>query len=447
MASTYVAEAMRWLAPYDEAGGAHRHGTIAGRRRGDRPTVLVADDNPDMRRYVAGLLADAYDVVTAEDGAAALEAARSIHPDLVLSDVMMPNLDGFGLLQALRADAATAGNAGHPPVRPGRGGFGRRGARGGSGRLPGEALLRRRAPRQGAVEPGARADPACGRAPRARDRRRAAGDARPEPVRSARRCSRSPPTTSRACSGPRSGGDWFEAIDLGRARTALVVGDVMGKGIRAAATMGQLRSVVRAYAGLDLSPADLLEAVDARVRELGTDQIASCIYAVVDSRSSLARVRQRRAPPAAARQSRRQHVERLDAPLGPPLGAGPVALRQGEVRLEPGSMLVLYTDGLVETRAGDTDERIDRVAEIATSLDRRHRRPARGPGRRTLCPSGSSDDVAILVARVQPVGHLPTSETLIEPDLDGGGLRPSVRLRDASPDGRRAPHRAISSCS
>ena len=77
--------------------------------RDGRPTVLVADDNPDMRRYIAGLLADAYDVVTAQDGAAALEAARSVRPDLVLSDVMMPNLDGFGLLQALRADAATCG--------------------------------------------------------------------------------------------------------------------------------------------------------------------------------------------------------------------------------------------------------------------------------------------------------------------------------------------------
>ena len=91
--------------------------------------------------------------------------------------------------------------------------------------------------------------------------------------------------------------------------------------------MGQLRSVVRAYAGLDLSPADLLEAVDARVRELGTEQIASCVYAVVDSRVVIARVRERRAPPAAAR--RCGAVRRLDAPLGPPLGAGPVAFSSG----------------------------------------------------------------------------------------------------------------------
>ena len=135
-----------------------------------------------MRRYVAGLLADAYDVVMAHDGAAALEAARSVRPDLVLADVMMPNLDGFGLLQALRADAATCGT----PV----------------------ILLTARAGEDSAVEGlEAGADDylvkpfsaiellarvrsnlelertrRAGRAARARYRHRAAGQARPEPV-------------------------------------------------------------------------------------------------------------------------------------------------------------------------------------------------------------------------------------------------------------------------
>ena len=70
------------------------------------PTVLVADDNPDMRRYIAGLLADTYNVVTVGDGSAALEAARSVRPDLVLSDVMMPKLDGYGVVEQIKCEPA-----------------------------------------------------------------------------------------------------------------------------------------------------------------------------------------------------------------------------------------------------------------------------------------------------------------------------------------------------
>ena len=82
--------------------------------------------------------------------------------------------------------------------------------------------------------------------------------------------------------GTQVGGDWYDVIELGGGRTALVVGDVMGRGVRAAAVMGQLRAAVRAYARLDLPPADLLESLDGLVRELGEDQIVTCIYAVFD---------------------------------------------------------------------------------------------------------------------------------------------------------------------
>ena len=80
--------------------------------------------------------------------------------------------------------------------------------------------------------------------------------------------------------GTQVGGDWYDVIELGGGRTALVVGDVMGRGVRAAAVMGQLRAAVRAYARLDLPPADLLESLDGLVREIGEDQIVTCIYAV-----------------------------------------------------------------------------------------------------------------------------------------------------------------------
>src|SRR4029079_421939 len=81
--------------------------------------------------------------------------------------------------------------------------------------------------------------------------------------------------------GPRVGGDWYDLVDLGDDdHTAVVIGDVMGRGVRAAAVMGQLRTTVRAYARLGLGPAALLEQLDGVVRDLGDEQIVTCVYAV-----------------------------------------------------------------------------------------------------------------------------------------------------------------------
>jgi PAS domain S-box-containing protein len=119
-ARPYVEEALRWIPPGERDGAREEEGEIARpaaagadegaparreeRRRGARPRVLFADDNADMRDYVRRLLARRYDVEVVADGRAALEAARRARPALVLSDVMMPRLDGFALLQELRAD-------------------------------------------------------------------------------------------------------------------------------------------------------------------------------------------------------------------------------------------------------------------------------------------------------------------------------------------------------
>ncbi|HEY1379348.1 MAG TPA: ATP-binding protein [Gemmataceae bacterium] len=115
-ASPYLAEAARWLpGPAPDTGpaaGPEGRGAddLSGRapRAGVRPRVLVADDNADMRRYIARLLGGAYDVGEAADGRAALAAARERPPDLMLADVMMPELDGFSLVRELRADPSTA---------------------------------------------------------------------------------------------------------------------------------------------------------------------------------------------------------------------------------------------------------------------------------------------------------------------------------------------------
>jgi PAS domain S-box-containing protein len=119
-ASLFVEEALRWLPdadPVPALGGDVRTAqeSTSGlapalqRRDVERPMVLVADDNADMRQYLVRLLSEHYRTEAVADGEAALLAARERTPDLILSDVMMPRLDGFGLLQALRADPRTSG--------------------------------------------------------------------------------------------------------------------------------------------------------------------------------------------------------------------------------------------------------------------------------------------------------------------------------------------------
>ncbi len=114
-ASPFVEEALRWL-PDAEKDPSDRNGLtedvislpLATPAQGERPRILVADDNSDMRQYVARLLAGEYQVEAVPDGVAALAAVRRHTPDLIVSDVMMSRLDGFGLLKELRADPRTA---------------------------------------------------------------------------------------------------------------------------------------------------------------------------------------------------------------------------------------------------------------------------------------------------------------------------------------------------
>jgi signal transduction histidine kinase len=103
-AAAHAAEATRWAG----ASRAEGRDPEAAPAKTESARVLVVDDNADLRQYLSGLLSPTYDVATATDGLAALEAVRARMPDIVVSDVMMPGLDGFGLLRALRADASTA---------------------------------------------------------------------------------------------------------------------------------------------------------------------------------------------------------------------------------------------------------------------------------------------------------------------------------------------------
>ncbi|MEU9666368.1 SpoIIE family protein phosphatase [Streptomyces bobili] len=194
------------------------------------------------------------------------------------------------------------------------------------------------------------------------------------------------------------GGDWFDVIPLEDGKTALVVGDVMGSGIDAAATMGRLRTATTTLASLDLDPEVLLEHLD-RITS-GLDHfIATCVYAVHDPRLGRFRIANAgHLPPARVRPG--HPPELLDLPTGAPLGVGGVAFSSTDVDFAPGDQLVLYTDGLVETRKHSLDERLDAMLALLDD-------PARPLEElcdlllRALHHPDNHDDVALLVARAR----------------------------------------------
>ncbi|MFJ8001136.1 SpoIIE family protein phosphatase [Streptomyces sp. NPDC096310] len=151
------------------------------------------------------------------------------------------------------------------------------------------------------------------------------------------------------------GGDWYDVITLGAGRTALVIGDVMGRGVRAAAVMGQLRTAVRAYARLDLPPHEVLQLLDGLAAEIDASQIATCVYAVHDPNEGRLVYASAGHLPILVRAADGS-VERAEDPTGPPLGTGGWLHTSGSIGLPPGSTAVLYTDGLVERRGEDIDE-------------------------------------------------------------------------------------------
>jgi PAS domain S-box-containing protein len=200
--------------------------------------------------------------------------------------------------------------------------------------------------------------------------------------------------------GTQVGGDWYDVISLGGGRTALVVGDVMGRGVSAASVMGQLRAATRAYARLALPPATLLRYLDELVREIGEDQIVTCIYAVFDPADRALRFANAgHLPPIVATPDRGAQV--VDGQENPPLGAGPFTLLEHEVRLPAAARVVLYTDGLVERRGHDLEVGVKTLAEHLADLSG----PMHGMPEKlvsAMLPHGPDDDVAILLAQVDP---------------------------------------------
>ncbi|MFR9794891.1 SpoIIE family protein phosphatase [Streptomyces sp. MS06] len=213
------------------------------------------------------------------------------------------------------------------------------------------------------------------------------------------------------------GGDWYDVVEAGEDGLALVIGDVQGHGVQAAATMGQLRSAVRAFALGDRPPGEVMSGVNHLLIDLDPGQFASCCYVRLDPATGRARaVRAGHPPPLLRHADGRTRV--VDLPVGVVLGVEsgahyPVA----ELYLEPGSVLALYTDGLVERPGSDID---DGITALRLALARSGAPAGRTDGRALadladrLTASARQavdrpDDIALLLATRRAEGDGPAS--------------------------------------
>ncbi|MEV6118818.1 SpoIIE family protein phosphatase [Streptomyces sp. NPDC052109] len=205
------------------------------------------------------------------------------------------------------------------------------------------------------------------------------------------------------------GGDWYDVITLGGGRTALVIGDVMGRGVRAAAVMGQLRTAVRAYARLDLPPHEVLQLLDGLAMEIDANQIATCVYAIHDPNEGRLVYASAGHLPILVRDENGT-VCRADEPTGPPLGTGGWMHASGSIALGPGATAVLYTDGLVERRDADLDEGIAALGGALAGATGTPQVICDRLVRSAGVTADHDDDVAVLVlqhpARTGPDGDL-----------------------------------------
>ncbi|MGP4112983.1 SpoIIE family protein phosphatase [Streptomyces sp. 4N509B] len=215
--------------------------------------------------------------------------------------------------------------------------------------------------------------------------------------------------------GAEAGGDWFDVIPLHGGRVALVIGDVTGHGLRPAATMGRLRTAVRTLSALDLSPAELLARVNALSSDIAQHPddplLATCLYAVYDPAShSCTLANAGHLPPVLCGvdperpASGHLSAEVLRLPPGAPLGLEGTRFEERRLAMPHEAVLVLYTDGLVESRGGDIGDGIERLRSLLVRASRPGvpLEPLCDTVVATLNPQSSEDDIALLMARL---GH------------------------------------------
>lgn len=235
-------------------------------------------------------------------------------------------------------------------------------------------------------------------------------------------------------SGARAGvgGDWYDVIPLSGARTALVIGDVVGRGLYASATMGRLRTAVRTLADLDLMPDELLTHLDDVVIRMQHEEgqeldgmSATCLYAVYDpvtricSLASAGHALPAVVPPTPGdRRADPRPVRFADAPIGPPLGLGGLPFETAQFELLDGSLLALFTDGLIKSPSRDLGRGLATLSDVLAQA---------GPSLEDTCdrllenllPSRPADDVALLLARTCALDadHVSTLELPADPSV------------------------------
>ncbi|MCP3754376.1 SpoIIE family protein phosphatase [Streptomyces sp. TBY4] len=215
------------------------------------------------------------------------------------------------------------------------------------------------------------------------------------------------------------GGDWYDVLEAGGGRLALVIGDVQGHGVAAAATMGQLRSAVRAFALSGNEPDQVMRGTNQLLIDLDPGQFASCCYVLLDPGSGLAlAVRAGHPQPLLRHPGGRTEV--LDLPGGMVLGidaeAGYPVTR---LRIEPGAVLALYTDGLVEIPGTDIDVGVERLRAALASAGPA---PLTETADRLVAEAGHStdrpDDIALLLASRTTAPEVTAPETATRDGAD-----------------------------
>jgi serine phosphatase RsbU (regulator of sigma subunit)/anti-sigma regulatory factor (Ser/Thr protein kinase) len=196
------------------------------------------------------------------------------------------------------------------------------------------------------------------------------------------------------------GGDWYDVMQLPGAEIGLALGDVVGRGERAAALMGQLRNAVRAYAFEGRSPAEVMDHVNGLLLDAGSENMATMVYGVLDAETGEFRFVSAGHPPPLL-VTATGHARFLESRNGPPVGSLPTArYSEGSTLIEPGATLLLYTDGLVEDRATPLEEGLRRLREAAQEGPAELEAFCSHVMRRALGKTPCDDDVALLAVKL-----------------------------------------------
>jgi serine phosphatase RsbU (regulator of sigma subunit)/CheY-like chemotaxis protein/anti-sigma regulatory factor (Ser/Thr protein kinase) len=208
---------------------------------------------------------------------------------------------------------------------------------------------------------------------------------------------------------PQIGGDWYDALELDRNRTALMIGDVVGHGIRAATTMSELRNGLRAFAVEGHSPGEALHQLDRVVHAtFGSGMIATVLFLIIDAASGTVTLARAGHPPPALRGADGS-VRFLDTGNTLPLGVDDrIAPGEAEYPFVPGETLLLFTDGLIERRRESISVGLDRLGEAFAGAPEGVEEICDHVLTETVSEQGSHDDVALLAVRLlpQPTGPL-----------------------------------------